>query len=131
MSLPVPAMIVSPGCTWLPQAMPCPPQVFCMLGRLQLVSSHSFGMGGGHGGPGPPTGMDAVWSPAGGWHPDPKHWRRNTFVVALAMAGVAYLAFRDSAAREVHHQYPTRPIPSQLWCKNFPEKNEKAIGGAN
>ena len=26
---------------------------------------------------------------------------------------------------------PARPIPSQLWCNNFAEPNENALGGNN
>lgn len=64
-----------------------------------------------------PTG---VWSPAGGWFADPKHWRRNTAIAFLVSAAIAVPVFFKSAELEVHHTYPSRPIPSQRWSKNFP-----------
>ena len=65
-----------------------------------------------------------------GWYADPKHWRRNTAIAVAGMFLVGAWAFRYSARNEQHHNYPTRPIPSQRWCKNFPEPNESRIGGA-
>ncbi|KAK9844166.1 hypothetical protein WJX81_006677 [Elliptochloris bilobata] len=72
-----------------------------------------------------------VWSPAGGWYADPKHWRRNTVLAFAAMFAIAVPVFFLSASREQRHQYPVRPIPSQRWCKNFPPPpSEERIGGA-
>ena len=65
-----------------------------------------------------------------GWYADPKHWRRNTAVAVAGMFLVGAWAFRYSARNEQHHNYPTRPIWSQLWCKNFPPPPESRIGGA-
>ena len=93
-----------------------------------------------------------VWSPAGGWFADPKHWRRNTAICFLVIGAIAVpvlwfslccsvsglwscrvrtvqccdrehavQVFLKSAQLEVHHTYPSRPIPSQRWCKNFPK----------
>lgn len=71
----------------------------------------------------PAGGFDTskVWSPAGGWFPDPKAWKRNT-LVGLAFVGVAG-AFIFDYSRKVEQRplAPTRRIPSQAWCKNFPE----------
>ncbi|KAG8488950.1 hypothetical protein CXB51_016962 [Gossypium anomalum] len=98
-------------------------------------------MGGGeHGGHGAEDFRTKVWSMSGGPYCRPKHWRRNT---AIAMFGVflicipiamksaeletAYipmilLAKRSSFLQQRPHQ-PVRPIPSQLWCKNFGNKD--------
>ena len=57
-----------------------------------------------------------IWSPAGGWHADPRSWRRGTAVVALAMAAAAAYVFRGSAALETRHAAPARPIPSRRWA---------------
>eukprot|EP00850_Spirogloea_muscicola_P011934 SM000076S21755 [mRNA] locus=s76:122319:122807:+ [translate_table: standard] len=81
-------------------------------------------MAGGHGGggghhPGYPV---EVWSPAGGWFCDPRRWRRNTAVALLAIAAVAAPIAMASAAAEQRPLAPIRPLPSQLWCKNFPKK---------
>jgi hypothetical protein len=43
-----------------------------------------------------------VWSPAGGWFPDPYHWRRNT-AIALGAIGLACVpVFLASAKKEVN-----------------------------
>ena len=71
----------------------------------------------------PAGGFDTskVWSPAGGWFPDPKAWKRNT-LMGLAFVGVAG-AFIFDYSRKVEQRplAPTRRIPSQAWCTNFPE----------
>ncbi|URE41756.1 hypothetical protein MUK42_13480 [Musa troglodytarum] len=96
-------------------------------------------MGGGNGGGGHGVhhgGVEdfrnKVWSMTGGPYCRPKHWKRNT---AIAMFGVFLVCIPiaiKSAELEVGilfrfppHQrphYPVRPIPSQLWCKNFGKK---------
>ena len=56
-------------------------------------------MGGdGHG-----HGFDtrSVWSPAGGWYPDPRGWRRNTALAMGAIAAASYLIASASAKLEV------------------------------
>ncbi|KAK7818319.1 hypothetical protein CFP56_041422 [Quercus suber] len=63
---------------------------------------HGHGHGEAHG-----DFRTKVWSMSGGPYCRPKHWRRNT---AIAMAG-----------QRPHH--PVRPIPSQIWCKNFGNKD--------
>ena len=65
-----------------------------------------------------------------GWYADPKHWRRNTAIAFAAMFACAIPAFLFSARNEQHWQVPARPIPSQRWCKNFPEEKSDRIGGA-
>ena len=62
-----------------------------------------------------------VWSPAGGWFADPKHWRRNT-LMGLAFVGVAGAVIFDYSRKvEVRTMPPTRRIPRQAWCENVPE----------
>ena len=68
--------------------------------------------------------------PATGWYADPKHWRRNTAIAFAAMFACAIPAFIFSARNEQHWQVPARPIPSQRWCKNFPDEKSDRIGGA-
>ncbi|GAB2217317.1 hypothetical protein Droror1_Dr00000490 [Drosera rotundifolia] len=64
-----------------------------------------------------------VWSMTGGPYCRPKHWKRNT---ALAMFGIFLICIpiaRKSAELEQRPHLPVRPIPSQLWCKNFGNKD--------
>ena len=62
-----------------------------------------------------------VWSPSGGWFADPKRWKRNT-LLGFAFLGVASATiFNYSRKLEVRPLVPTRRIPSQTWCANFPE----------
>uniref|UniRef100_A0A7N0SZS0 Transmembrane protein n=1 Tax=Kalanchoe fedtschenkoi TaxID=63787 RepID=A0A7N0SZS0_KALFE len=60
-----------------------------------------------------------VWTMTGGPNCRPVHWKRNTaiamFGIFLACIPVAML----SAKLEQRPHMPVRPIPSQLWCKNF------------
>ncbi len=71
-----------------------------------------------------------VWSPAGGWYADPKHWRRNTAFAILGTVVVGTFIFRHSVKLEQRHAAPARWIPSQMWSKNIPEKRPDALGGA-
>lgn len=75
-------------------------------------------MGGGD-----PT--QGIWSPAGGWHADPKYWRRNTAICFIVTAAIFVPVFMKSKELEVHNTYPSRPIPSQRWNKNFPPPPEE------
>ena len=61
------------------------------------VFSESLEMGGDHG-----HGFDtkSVWSPAGGWYPDPKAWRRNTGLAFAAIAVLSYGVFNVSRKLE-------------------------------
>ncbi|XP_068666940.1 uncharacterized protein [Aristolochia californica] len=64
-----------------------------------------------------------VWSMTGGPYCRPKHWKRNT---AIAMFGIFLVCIpiaMKSAELEQRPHYPVRPIPSQLWCKNFGKKD--------
>ena len=70
-----------------------------------------------------------IWSPAGGWYADPRHWRRNTALAFAALAGAAFYIGRASAKREVRHAAPVRPIPSRRWA-DVPAPRNDAIGGA-
>ncbi|XP_047967564.1 uncharacterized protein LOC125211701 [Salvia hispanica] len=64
-----------------------------------------------------------VWSMTGGANCRPKHWKRNT---AFAMAGIFLICIPiaiKSAQLEQRPHTPVRPIPSQMWCKNFGNKD--------
>lgn len=77
----------------------------------------SANMGGSAGG----FDTTKVWSPAGGWFADPKYWKRNT-MLGFAFLGVASATiFNYSRQVEQRPLAPTRRIPSQAWCANFPE----------
>ncbi|OMP00423.1 hypothetical protein COLO4_12662 [Corchorus olitorius] len=87
-----------------------------------------MGGGGEHGhGHGPEDFRKKVWSMSGGPNCRPKHWRRNT---AIAMFGVVLICIpiaMKSAELEQRPHHPVRPIPSQLWCKNFGTKDYKSV----
>lgn len=85
-------------------------------------------MGGGGGHAAYPKG---VWSPAGGWWADPKHWRRNTVLAFAGVLAVAIPVFYKSVELEKRPFAPARPIPSQTWApaKNFGKANPEALGG--
>ena len=70
-----------------------------------------------------------IWSPAGGWYSDPRHWRRNTALAFLGLAGAAFYIGRLSARKETRHAAPVRPIPSRRWS-DVPAPRGGAIGGA-
>ena len=65
-----------------------------------------------------------VWSPAGGWYPDPPNWRRNTALALLGTAILGYFVFRESARREERYRPATHFIPSELWSHNVPKREE-------
>ncbi|KAF2315335.1 hypothetical protein GH714_038862 [Hevea brasiliensis] len=80
-------------------------------------AEHGHGAEGAHG-----DFRAKVWSMSGGPYCRPKHWRRNT---AIAMFGVVLICIpiaMKSAELEQRPHHPVRPIPSQLWCKNFGHK---------
>ena len=59
---------------------------------------------------GAPTGgfdTSKVWSPAGGWFPDPKAWKRNTFFGFVAAGVAAAVVFNYSRSVEVSPNHPT------------------------
>jgi len=62
-------------------------------------------MGGDHGHGGFDTKL--VWSPSGGWYPDPRGWRRNTAVAFGAVALISLFVGSVSASLEVRSP-PTR-----------------------
>ncbi|RWW70229.1 hypothetical protein BHE74_00022104 [Ensete ventricosum] len=94
-------------------------------------------MGGGgehgsHGGAGAAGDFRTkVWSMTGGPYCRPKHWKRNTAIAFFGVFLVCIPIAIKSAELELVHfvfllqqrpHYPVRPIPSQLWCKNFGKK---------
>eukprot|EP00884_Botryococcus_braunii_P021032 jgi/Botrbrau1/7612/Bobra.0159s0061.1 len=74
-------------------------------------------MGGDHPHGEPP--YKGIWSPAGGWYPDPKHWRRNTLITVAGMVLVLIPIWNTSTRLEKRYGEPTRWIPSMLWNKNI------------
>ncbi|GJP55837.1 hypothetical protein CLOM_g14861 [Closterium sp. NIES-68] len=79
-------------------------------------------MGGGGGAAG---GYPNVWALTGGWYCDPKYWRRNT---AFALAGIFAVCVPialTSARLEQRPIAPSRAIPSQMWCANFPSEEKQ------
>ncbi|KAI7742514.1 hypothetical protein M8C21_001556 [Ambrosia artemisiifolia] len=82
-----------------------------------------YNMGGGehhgeHGG----DFRTKVWTMTGGPNCRPLHWKRNT---AIAMAGIFLVCIpiaMKSAELEQRPHMPVRPVPSQIWCKNFGNK---------
>lgn len=42
-----------------------------------------------------------VWSSAGGWWPNPTHWKRNSIVYGVAVVGIAMYAYQISEANTV------------------------------
>ncbi|KAK2077564.1 hypothetical protein QBZ16_004409 [Prototheca wickerhamii] len=64
-----------------------------------------------------------IWSPAGGFYPDPKYWRRNTALAVAVIVGIATPVFFLSASKEQRYGVPQHPIPSQKWApkSNFHE----------
>ncbi|XP_024379785.1 uncharacterized protein [Physcomitrium patens] len=69
--------------------------------------------------PGYPT---QVWSPTGGWWCHPKLWRRNTVIAFAGIFAVCIPIAMKSAQLEQRPLMPVRPVPSQMWCKNFGDK---------
>eukprot|EP00890_Picochlorum_soloecismus_P000160 jgi/Picsp_1/1144/NSC_04625-R1_protein len=65
-----------------------------------------------------------IWSPAGGFFADPKHWRRNTAVAIAGLAVIASFIFSKSVSLEQRHAVPNRSIPSQRWApQSFPSSS--------
>ena len=62
-----------------------------------------------------------VWSPAGGWFADPKYCKRNTMLGFAFLVVASATIFNYSRQVEQRPLAPTRRIPSQGWCANFPE----------
>ncbi|CAI5468662.1 unnamed protein product [Closterium sp. Yama58-4] len=88
-----------------------------------ITEGEEENMGGGGGAAG---GYPNVWALTGGWYCDPKHWRRNT---AFALAGIFAVCVPialTSARLEQRPIAPSRAIPSQMWCSNFPAESNQA-----
>ena len=66
-------------------------------GKGELLRKMAAGSGGGY--------PKEVWSPAGGWYPDPKGWRTNTgiaFAVIAAMAVATYVITEPKTVSTSH-----------------------------
>ena len=75
---------------------------------------------------GPNSVRGGVWSPYGGWFPDPKHWRRHTLGGFVALGALSFATWNFSRAREQRPIYPAHPIPSQRWSNAFDENGPRA-----
>eukprot|EP00242_Pyramimonas_sp_CCMP2087_P010103 CAMPEP_0198206158 /NCGR_PEP_ID=MMETSP1445-20131203/9691_1 /TAXON_ID=36898 /ORGANISM="Pyramimonas sp., Strain CCMP2087" /LENGTH=77 /DNA_ID=CAMNT_0043878737 /DNA_START=595 /DNA_END=828 /DNA_ORIENTATION=+ len=62
-----------------------------------------------------------VWTPSGGWYPDPKGWRGNLGKAYLALFVIGGTIAYTSAQLEHRPVKPAFPIPSMRWCNNFPK----------
>jgi hypothetical protein len=58
-----------------------------------------------------------VWTPSGGWWPNPPAWKRNTAVAGVVIFGLSAVVFTISAQKERRPVPPFKHIPSQRWCK--------------
>ena len=75
---------------------------------------------------GPNSVRGGVWTPYGGWFPDPKHWRRHTLGGFVAVGALSFATWNFSRAREQRPIYPAHPIPSQRWSNAFDENGPRA-----
>ena len=75
---------------------------------------------------GPNSVRGGVWTPYGGWFPDPKHWRRHTLGGFVALGALSFATWNFSRAREQRPIYPAHPIPSQRWSNTFDENGPRA-----
>ena len=75
---------------------------------------------------GPNSVRGGVWTPYGGWFPDPKHWRRHTLGGFVALGALSFATWNFSRAREQRPIYPAHPIPSQRWSNAFDENGPRA-----
>uniref|UniRef100_A0A7S2HE86 Uncharacterized protein n=1 Tax=Haptolina brevifila TaxID=156173 RepID=A0A7S2HE86_9EUKA len=70
-----------------------------------------------------------VWSPTGGWWPNPPKWKRNTALVAGAWAVILGITIKWSSANERRPLPPVvYPIPSQYWCKHAAADDARLAG---
>mmetsp|Transcript_4074 Transcript_4074/g.12298 ORF Transcript_4074/g.12298 Transcript_4074/m.12298 type:complete len:112 (+) Transcript_4074:246-581(+) len=94
-----------------------------MLGRAAMLAARaprrpppaaaarSMGGGGSH-----PPSPSHVWSPAGGWFPDPPEWKKHT-VYAFGALFVGFLWMgRTSVSLEERPVAPKHNIPSAVWA---------------
>ncbi|KAF8336258.1 uncharacterized protein EI90DRAFT_152771 [Cantharellus anzutake] len=67
-----------------------------------------------------------VWTPSGGWWTRPSNWKSNTAIVGLGIAAITYVTWKYSAAREHRLSDPIKPIPSQLWAKQYQDRQSQS-----
>lgn len=69
-----------------------------------------------------------VWTPVGGYWPNPPKWKRNTAMMAAAWAGITLFTFNWSRNNERRPLSPVvYPIPSQYWCKYAAEDDARLV----
>jgi len=66
-----------------------------------------------------------VWTPSGGWWTQPSNWRANTAIIGVGIAAITYATWKFSAEREQRLSDPIKPIPSQLWAKQYQNRQAK------
>lgn len=59
-----------------------------------------------------------IWTPAGGWFPNPKSWRANTLVALAAIGVAAFATFNLSASLEVSGPDCVQSVC--LWVGHWP-----------
>ena len=80
----------------------------------------AMGGGGAH-----PPSPNHVWTPAGGWFPDPPQWKRNTVYAFLALGcGFLYVG-SHSAQLEERPVAPKHAIPSAMWSSSVKPVDDK------
>lgn len=59
-----------------------------------------------------------VWSPTGGWWPQPRHWLRNTAIAGLGLFAFGFTLVKWSFENEVRENY----LPAWImWnCSSLP-----------
>ena len=83
-------------------------------------ATRAMGGGGAH-----PPSPNHVWTPAGGWFPDPPQWKRNTVYAFLALgAGFLYVG-SHSVQLEERPVPPKHSIPSSMWSRGVPPVDDK------
>lgn len=87
------------------------------------------GDGGEHGHHGVDGGdlRTKVWSMTRGPYCRPKHRKRNPAIAMFIIFLVCISIAIKSAKLEQLPHHPVRPIPSQLWYKNFDRKHYRVI----
>ena len=87
--------------------------------RAPTTTRH-MGGGGAH-----PPSPNHVWTPAGGWFPDPPQWKRNTVYAFLALgAGFLYVG-SHSVQLEERPVAPKHAIPSAMWSSSVKPVDDK------
>ena len=86
----------------------------------RAAPARAMGGGGAH-----PPSPNHVWTPAGGWFPDPPQWKRNTVYAFLALGcGFLYVG-SHSVQLEERPVAPKHAIPSAMWSSSVKPVDDK------